>query len=279
MVQAGRRPSIFYAQTIYQQLPDFEFTGEHSMVDCLIAFGANEGDLEKSFRLAVQSLRSIEQIEVTAVGDPEKTAAVGGPDDQPQYLNAAIRLKTILSADSLHQRLLEIEAKLGRERRVRWGSRKIDLDLLLYGDQTIETETLTIPHPRMSFRRFVLEPCLKIAGDMTHPVSGKSIAQLLDLLDHRADVAGLVNAPSELLNALTLNGGIENWTFVQIFNADQLTELESIAKLIIILDGNPESNDVVDQALNFAGPMLDARSMEEPADEVVAAITAASVTA
>ena len=150
------------------------------MVDCLIAFGANEGDPESNFRQVVELLRTSADVEVTASGEPCRTEPVGGPAGQSMYLNASIRLATTLSAEKLHQRLVEIENELGRERRVRWGSRKVDLDLLLYGEHQIATERLIVPHPRMSFRRFVLEPSLKIAGDMRHPTSGKTIAELLE---------------------------------------------------------------------------------------------------
>lgn len=244
------------------------------MVDCLIAFGANEGDVEANFRSAVEFLRATDGIEVAAVGEPLRTDPVGGPEDQPPYLNAGIRLTTKLPVAQLHQRLVEIETELGRERRVRWGSRKIDLDLLLYSEQQIESELLVVPHPRMSFRRFVLEPCLSIAGDMTHPTSGRTIAQLFDLLNQRSNVAVWVNPPLEFLNSLTQRGGLEGWVFMQASNVDQLSELESIAKLFVVFEAGDADGDLVEQALKFAGPTLDLRSSTEKVAEVVAALVA-----
>ncbi len=246
------------------------------MVDCLIAFGANEGDPEASFRSAVTLLRATDGIEVIAVGEPLRTEPVGGPGGQPPYLNASIRLASELSAQSLHKRLVDIETELGRERRVRWGSRKIDLDLLLYGDRQIVTETLTVPHPRMSFRRFVLEPCLEIAGDMAHWNSGRTIAQLLDILNQRSSVAVWVNAPLEFLDSLAQRGGLAGWTFMQASDVDQLSDLESIAKLVVVFEPREADREVAERALKFAGPMLDLRSSEEPVEEVMAALAAAT---
>ena len=246
------------------------------MVDCLIAFGANEGDPESNFRQVIELLRTTADVEVTAVGEPCKTEPIGGPSRQLMYLNASIRLATTLSAEKLHQRLIEIENELGRERGVRWGSRSVDLDLLLYGDQQIRTETLTVPHPRMSFRRFVLEPCLKVAGEMTHPTSGKTITELLEILNQRADIAVFVNAKPTFLKSLTKQEGIEDWKFVQVSNVNKLRELESTAKLIVVLSGADRSMDLVAEALKFPGPMLDLRTSKQPVEEVIAALAASS---
>ncbi|MEX1224977.1 MAG: 2-amino-4-hydroxy-6-hydroxymethyldihydropteridine diphosphokinase, partial [Pirellulales bacterium] len=96
------------------------------------------------------------------------------------FLNGAARLETTLSAEALHHLLHEIEAEVGRRRRIRWDARVLDLDLLLYDDAVIQTERLTVPHPRMAFRRFVLAPAADVAGAMRHPIIGRTIAELLD---------------------------------------------------------------------------------------------------
>ena len=272
---SGRKPTIDFLCAV---LISFH-VGKPLMVDCLIAFGANEGDPEASFRSTVEALRTTDGIEVTAVGEPMRTDPVGGPKGQPPYQNASIRLTTDLSAAKLHRRLIEIETVMGRERRIRWGSRTIDLDLLLYGDQQIETETLNVPHPRMSFRRFVLEPCLKIAGEMTHPTTGRTIAELLDILNQRANVAVLVNATAEFLDSLAQHDDAKRWKFVQAANQEQFNELQSIAKLMVVFRAETSitSTDQVLEALvlKFAGPMLDLRSSEEPVAEIIAALAAA----
>jgi deoxyadenosine/deoxycytidine kinase len=108
---------------------------------------------------------------------------VGGPERQPAFLNAAAVLQTSLSPQSLLGVLLQVEADLGRQRIVHWGPRIVDLDLLLYDNLTIAEPDLVIPHPRMAWRRFVLEPAAEIAPEMLHPATGWTIARLLDNLN------------------------------------------------------------------------------------------------
>ena len=112
-----------------------------------------------------------------------ETSPVGGPDGQGGFLNGALLLETSVSATELCEKLLKVEASLGRQRAVRWDARVIDIDLLIYGSQTIAEPNLIIPHPRMSFRRFVLEPAVEIAGEMCHPDSGWTLSGLLNHLD------------------------------------------------------------------------------------------------
>src|SRR5262249_50809739 len=98
-------------------------------------------------------------------------------------------------ATELHQRLAEIELELGRRREQHWGPRMIDLDLLLYDDLVLDTPTLTVPHPRMAFRRFVLEPAADVAPDMSHPTIGWSIRELLDHLNLAKPYVALMGVP------------------------------------------------------------------------------------
>lgn len=248
------------------------------MVDCLIAFGANEGEPESNFRQVVESLQTVAGVEVTAVGEPCATEPIGGPAGQSAYLNASIRLSTTLLVEELHQRLVEIENELGRERRARWGSRRVDLDLLLYGEQQTRTEQLSVPHPRMSFRRFVLEPSLKIAGGMTHPTSGKSIAQLLEHLSQRGNLAVWANASVEFVSSfkgsLQEHDHLKEWEVKQVSSLDQFGEVASVAKLVVVFGANDDKSRLVENALKFAGPMLDLRSSDQPMEEVVAALKA-----
>jgi len=151
-----------------------------------IALGSNlessVGDRAANLRSAVGNLSALGK--VLAVSSFYDTAPVGYLD-QPRFLNAAALIETILPPLELLDRLLAIERSMGRDRSatVPKGPRVIDLDLLLYGDEVIETATLTLPHPAMRERRFVLEPLAEIAPAMLDPVTGLSIAELLAKLD------------------------------------------------------------------------------------------------
>ena len=133
------------------------------------------------------------------VSEPFVTPAIGGPDSQADYLNACFRFDCAVQAPRLLEILNDIENDLGRERRVRWASRTVDLDLLLYDQQIIEGQgtDLCVPHPRMSFRRFVLEPAVGIAGDMLHPKSGLNLKQLLVHLDGAEKRIGFASTTEE----------------------------------------------------------------------------------
>ncbi len=144
-----------------------------------IALGANLGDREQNIRAALQELDQTLGVKITKHSSLFENPAVGGPADSPPFLNAAAELSTTLTARELLHRLLEIENKLGRVRREKWAPRLIDLDLLIFGDQVIESEQLTIPHPLMHTRRFVLRPLAEIAPELVHPTMYRTIGALL----------------------------------------------------------------------------------------------------
>jgi 2-amino-4-hydroxy-6-hydroxymethyldihydropteridine diphosphokinase len=142
-----------------------------------VGLGSNLGDRERNLRSAL-GLLDTEDVRVLAISRFRETDPVGYAD-QPRFLNAAALVETDLSAPELLERLLAVERSLGRERTgPRFGPRTIDLDLLLYGDETIDEPGVTVPHPRLAERRFVLEPLAELEPDLTLP-DGRRVRDLL----------------------------------------------------------------------------------------------------
>ncbi len=153
------------------------------MPHALIALGTNLGNREENLRLAVEAIQQLPSSRILAVSRWLATQPVGGPAGQGEFLNGALRLVTELTASELLAGLQSIEDRLGRVRTERWGQRVLDLDLLLLGDEVIDTPRLQVPHPGLVFRRFVLEPAAQVAADMVHPRLGWSVGQLRAHLD------------------------------------------------------------------------------------------------
>jgi 2-amino-4-hydroxy-6-hydroxymethyldihydropteridine diphosphokinase len=143
-----------------------------------IGLGANLGDREKSLREAVKRLEAEAGIEVVAASSLRETDPVGYAP-QARFLNGAVAVETELAPRELLARLLAIECALGRERSgPRYGPRTIDLDLLLYGDETVDEPGLTVPHPRLAERRFALEPLAELDPDLALP-DGRRVRDLV----------------------------------------------------------------------------------------------------
>ncbi len=148
-----------------------------------IALGSNLGDREAAIRSAVEALDRSTGISVTAVSTVIETAPVG-PPGQGRYLNAVVEVCTTLNARRLLKECLIIESSQGRDRESapRWGARTLDLDILLFGDEVIDEPGLSVPHPSMHERAFVLEPLAEIAPEVVHPVLRRSVGALRDIL-------------------------------------------------------------------------------------------------
>ncbi len=165
------------------------------MATTLIALGANLGERRDNLRRAMELLDCAPSTRVVARSRWFSTAPIGGPAGQGQFVNAAVRAETSLSPYQLLALLRDVETSLGRQRRERWAARSADLDLLLFDDLVLKSEELEVPHPRMAFRRFVLEPAADVAADMMHPVIGWTIGQLLSHLNTAADYVALTGVP------------------------------------------------------------------------------------
>ncbi len=142
------------------------------MTRAYVGLGANLGDRERTLRAAVDALAVVDGVEVVSVSVLRDTEPVG-VGQQPLYLNGAAELETTLTARELLDRLLAVEERFGRVRIPgEHGPRTLDVDLLLYGDQMIEEPGLTVPHPRLHERRFVLEPLAELAPGLVVPGRG-----------------------------------------------------------------------------------------------------------
>ena len=151
------------------------------MARAYVGLGANIGDRERTLRAAVGRLAAVPGIDVAAVSSFRETDPVGYLD-QPRFLNGAVALDTDLSPRELLDTLLGVERELGRTREgPRFGPRTIDLDLLLYGDETIDEPGLTVPHPRLHERRFALEPLAELAPRLLVPACGRVESLLAEL--------------------------------------------------------------------------------------------------
>jgi 2-amino-4-hydroxy-6-hydroxymethyldihydropteridine diphosphokinase len=146
-----------------------------------LGLGSNVGDREANLRAAVAALRERE-VAVEAVSSAYETEPVGEVLDQPDFLNAAIRIRTALGPEELLDACKSVEAEMGRVAGPRHGPRPIDIDLLLLGDVELVTDRLTLPHPEVTSRRFVLEPLLELDRDLGLP-DGTALADAYARLD------------------------------------------------------------------------------------------------
>lgn len=148
------------------------------MAIAYIALGSNLHTPLEQLKRALNALAQLPQTQLMAVSSFYRSKPLG-PQDQPDYLNAAVEISTALSPLALLDELQRIENEQGRVRLRRWGERTLDLDILLYGDEIIQSERLTVPHYDMHNREFVIVPLAEIAPNLILP-NGQKLAELAD---------------------------------------------------------------------------------------------------
>lgn len=152
-----------------------------------LSIGSNIGDRLGSLRKAIQLLDKSDQIKVELVSSIYETDPIGYVD-QACFLNAVIKISTSLQPEELLQACLQIELDLGRKRGIRWGPRTLDLDILLYNQENIETESLLVPHPRMQERAFVMIPLMELDPDIKLPNVNTSLDDIVEQIPDKEGV-------------------------------------------------------------------------------------------
>ena len=156
-------------------------------VTAFVGLGSNLGDRSRTLTSAVALMGELDGVLVRRVSPLVETAPVGGPASQAMYLNGVAEIETTLAPMALLEALQGVEKALGRARPgERLGPRTCDLDIVLMGDVVMDSDRLTIPHPRMHQRRFVLEPLAQLAPEATHPTLGRTAGELLAQLDRQS---------------------------------------------------------------------------------------------
>jgi 2-amino-4-hydroxy-6-hydroxymethyldihydropteridine diphosphokinase len=190
-----------------------------------------------------------------------RTPAIGGPENQQEFLNAVVAVQTSLTPWEVWNIIREIEQRMGRERNIRWEARAIDIDVLLYEGERIWTPHFKVPHPRMTMRRFVLEPALEVAADWIEPVTGWSIQQLFDNLANTPPHILLCGSDTAQLQHMAFNALSEieiTATQCQLLgNSDATSKLEAQKPWIAI-------NDLTNKILSPADLIRDGLSISTP---------------
>jgi 2-amino-4-hydroxy-6-hydroxymethyldihydropteridine diphosphokinase len=156
------------------------------------------GDRDQMLRAAFAEIDALPNVRLQKTSGFHRFKPLGGPAGQDEYLNAAAVVMTTVPPLAFLELLARIEARHGRVPANRWAARTLDLDLLLYSSEVVETEMLILPHPRMSFRRFVLEPAVEVAAKMIHPTIGWPVERLLLHLNEAKDELAVLSPSAQL---------------------------------------------------------------------------------
>lgn len=157
---------------------------ERSWHQVYLSVGSNLGDREAYIKQGIDQLEEHLLIQVQKVADIVETVGYG-LEDQPKFLNTAVKARTLLTPRELLEQLNAIEDMAGRTRDVRWGPRTLDLDIIFYDKLIYEDNLLILPHVDMENRYFVLKPLQQLAPNFRHPILGKTVTQMLDALDQK----------------------------------------------------------------------------------------------
>jgi 2-amino-4-hydroxy-6-hydroxymethyldihydropteridine diphosphokinase len=249
------------------------------MSRALISLGSNLGDRHQLLEAAIAELDSSPNIRVSAKSGWHETIPIGGPAGQGDFLNGAAELETSLSPRDLLAVLEKIEKKFGRQRVIRWAERPLDLDLLLFDQEIISSPELILPHPRMTFRRFVLEPAAEIAADWRLPHSNWTIEKLLANINRRPLRVTILGTASDRRDALEKKIKACRDEVV-IFCMEQMeSSPRDLPVLLIVLDDgqSPQTESLAAQiaAANLPAVLrLDTRDWPAAEAEALAAVLA-----
>ena len=194
-VNENRRPSRGLSAYSFSERPQL-----HIMTTALLGLGSNLGDRKATLDAALAEIDALPNVRVVRRSEWHRSRPVGGPPGQDEYLNGAAVVETTVPPLAFLELLQRIEQRHGRVPSERWAARALDIDLLLYGDEVIETPQLIVPHLRMAFRRFVLEPAAEAAPRLAHPIIGWPLERLLLHLNAAKNEFVLLS-PSEALRS------------------------------------------------------------------------------